>query len=75
MAAAQRKATQCACVSEGLAEALMCDHLYDTTSRYDTATKVLTFLLVCPVCGTEDVVETLEYAPNFAPRVTAKSKP
>jgi hypothetical protein len=43
----------------------MCDHLYDTTSRYETATKLLTFLLVCPVCGIEEVVDTVEYEPNF----------
>ena len=48
----------------------MCDHLYDTTSRYDTPTKVLTFLLFCPVCGIEKVVETVEYEPNFVARVT-----
>jgi hypothetical protein len=48
----------------------MCDHLYETTSRYETATKVLTFLLVCPVCHVEEVVDTLEYVPNFTPRVT-----
>ena len=48
----------------------MCDHLYETTSRYEAATKVLTFLLVCPTCRVEEVVETLEYEPNFAPLVT-----
>ena len=47
----------------------MCDHLYDTTSHYDTSTKLLTFLLVCPVCGIEKVVETIEYEPNFTPYV------
>jgi hypothetical protein len=46
----------------------MCDHLYDTTSRYDTAQKRLTFLLVCPVCRIEKVVETLQWEPNFVPR-------
>jgi hypothetical protein len=45
----------------------MCDHLFDTTSHYETATKLLTFLLVCPVCGIEKVVETIEYEPNFTP--------
>jgi hypothetical protein len=50
----------------------MCDHLYDTTTRYDAARKLLTFLLVCPVCRIEQVVETLEYAPNFAPTPAAK---
>jgi hypothetical protein len=46
----------------------MCDHLYDSTSRYDAVSKLLTLLLVCPVCRIEQVVETLEYEPNFVPR-------
>jgi hypothetical protein len=41
----------------------VCEHLHDSTSRYDTAEKVLTFLLVCRTCGIERVVETLEYEP------------
>jgi hypothetical protein len=45
-----------------------CRHLRDTTSRYDHAEKLLTFLLVCPVCGTEKVIETLDYEPHFEPR-------
>ena len=45
----------------------MCDHLCDTTTRYDSDHKLLTFLLVCPVCLTEKVVETLAYEPNFTP--------
>jgi hypothetical protein len=44
-----------------------CDHLHDTTSHYDRAGKMLTFLLVCPVCGTETVIETLHYEPHFEP--------
>ena len=44
----------------------MCDHLHDSTSRYDAAAKVLTFLLVCPACGIERVVETLAYEPRPA---------
>lgn len=47
---------------------LMCDHLYDTTSRYDAAAKLLTFVLVCPVCRTERVIETLQYEPRLVPR-------
>jgi hypothetical protein len=43
----------------------MCDHLHDTTSRYDVAKKLLTFLLCCPVCGTERVIESLRYEPEF----------
>ena len=42
----------------------MCDHLHDTTSRYDAAEKVLTFLRVCRTCGIEQVVDTLEYEPR-----------
>jgi hypothetical protein len=42
----------------------MCDHLHDTTSRYDAAEKLLTFLRVCRTCGIEQVVETLEYEPS-----------
>jgi hypothetical protein len=44
-----------------------CNHLHDTTTRYDPAEKVLTFLLVCPVCRTERVLETLPYEPRFQP--------
>jgi len=43
----------------------ICEHLHDTTSRYDHAEKVLTFLLVCNVCETEKVVERMRYAPRF----------
>jgi hypothetical protein len=46
----------------------MCDHLFDTTSRYDREHKLLTFLLFCPACETEMVVETLRYAPAFRRR-------
>jgi hypothetical protein len=46
----------------------MCDHLFDTTSRYDRKRKLLTFLLFCPACETETVVETLRYAPAFRRR-------
>ena len=42
----------------------MCDHLYESTSRYDAARKLLTFLLVCPVCEIEEIVQAIEYAPN-----------
>jgi hypothetical protein len=42
----------------------MCHHLHETTSRYDTSAKVLTFLLICRTCGIERVVETLEYEPR-----------
>jgi hypothetical protein len=38
----------------------MCDHLHDSTSRYDAAEKVLSFLLACTMCG----IETVEYEPR-----------
>jgi hypothetical protein len=41
----------------------MCEHLHESTSRYDAAEKVLTFLLVCRTCGIERVIETLDYEP------------
>ena len=44
----------------------MCDHLHDSTSRYDAAEKVLSFLLVCRICGTEKVIEAVEYEPRPA---------
>ena len=43
----------------------MCDHLHDTTTRYDPIEEVLTFLLICPVCRTERVLEKRHYAPRF----------
>jgi hypothetical protein len=46
---------------------VMCDHLFDTTTRYDHLCKRLTFLVFCPVCRTETVVETLDYEPDFKP--------
>ena len=50
-----------------------CDHLHETTTRYDRARKQLSFLLVCPVCGTEKVVETQHYEPH--PRLHAAEQP
>ena len=44
---------------------VMCNHLFDTTSRYDRERRRLTFVLFCPACETETVVETLRYAPAF----------
>jgi hypothetical protein len=48
----------------------MCDHLHDTTTRYDPVEEVLTFLLICPVCRTESVLEKRHYAPRFQPTPT-----
>ncbi|HEX6459217.1 MAG TPA: hypothetical protein VF032_09910 [Thermoleophilaceae bacterium] len=42
----------------------MCEHLHDTTSRYDAAEKLLTFLRFCRTCGIEEVVETVDYEPR-----------
>jgi hypothetical protein len=42
----------------------VCDHLHDATSRYDPATKLMTCLVVCRACRTEQVTETLEYEPR-----------
>jgi hypothetical protein len=44
-----------------------CDHLHDTTSRYDHSKKLLSFLLVCPVCKTEKLIHSLHYEPRFEP--------
>ena len=51
----------------------MCDHFHEATSRYDRDARLLTLLLVCPVCRIENVVETLEYEPRFVAR--AQSSP
>jgi hypothetical protein len=45
----------------------MCGHFHEATSRYEPDAKLLTLLLVCPVCRVEKVVETLEYEPRFVP--------
>jgi hypothetical protein len=50
-----------------------CEHMHDTTTRYEPLEQLLTFLLVCPVCGTERVIETLRYAPRFQPLPAAGS--
>ncbi|MEN3280021.1 MAG: hypothetical protein V7607_1161 [Solirubrobacteraceae bacterium] len=52
----------------------MCDHLFDTTSRYDRERKLLTFVLFCPACETETVVETLRYAPAFRRREALRDR-
>jgi hypothetical protein len=49
-----------------------CDHLHDSTSRYDHERKQLTFLLVCPVCRTEKVVDSIHYEPHFTPHAPAE---
>jgi len=52
----------------------MCEHLHEQTSRYDTVARKLTFLLVCPRCGTERIVESLPYEPRFKPCVGLPSR-
>jgi hypothetical protein len=44
-----------------------CDHLHETTSRYDAERTQLTFLMVCPMCHTERVVHTMDYEPDYKP--------
>lgn len=44
-----------------------CDHLHDTTTRYDREAKRLDFLVFCSVCGIEKVVESMPYEPRFEP--------
>jgi hypothetical protein len=44
-----------------------CDHVHETTSRYDHAVRRLQLLLVCPVCKTEKVIHDLAYEPRFEP--------
>ena len=50
-----------------------CDHLHDTTTRYDPVEKQLSFLLVCSACGTEQLVETQRYEPRFTPHPAPQS--
>ena len=54
--------------SAAVLPATSCGHVHDSTTRYDHDEKVLTFLLVCPICGTEKVMETQHYEPRFEPR-------
>ena len=44
-----------------------CGHVHDTTTRYDHEQKLLHFLLVCPTCGSEKLIETQPYEPRFTP--------
>jgi hypothetical protein len=54
--------------SAAVLPATSCGHLHDSTTRYDHDQEVLTFLLACPVCGTEKLMETMHYKPRFEPR-------
>jgi hypothetical protein len=53
--------------SRGSAPTQPCGHLHDTTTRYDHERKLLHFLLICPTCRTEKLVDTQPYEPNFTP--------
>ena len=44
-----------------------CDHVHDTTTRYDHDSKQLSFLQTCHACSTQKVVETIPYDPSFKP--------
>jgi hypothetical protein len=52
------------------ASAHECGHLHDTTTRYDHEQRLLHFLLICPTCGTEKLIETQPYEPRFTPHAT-----
>jgi hypothetical protein len=58
---------------ESITPPASCDHLHESTSRYDRAAKLLTFLLICPVCQTEKVIETRDYVPRFEPHAATQS--
>ncbi len=44
---------------------MRCEHFCETTTRYDHGEKELSFLLVCAVCGTEELIEAIQYEPRF----------
>ena len=44
-----------------------CHHFHESTSRYDRDQKLLSFLLVCRICGTEKLVHRQPYEPRFKP--------
>jgi hypothetical protein len=50
---------------------MRCEHFCETTTRYDHAQKELSFLLVCAVCGTEKLIEAIQYEPCFTEHATA----
>jgi hypothetical protein len=66
----------CNCKSPGCQSsfAAPCTHLHDSTTRYDHDKKVLTFLLFCPVCRTEKVIDALPYEPRFEPHAAGVSR-
>jgi hypothetical protein len=44
-----------------------CEHLHETTTRYDRQAKRLDFFLVCSACRTAKLLHSLDYAPRFVP--------
>jgi hypothetical protein len=44
-----------------------CRHFHESTSRYDHDQKLLSFLLLCRVCGIEKLVYRQPYEPRFEP--------
>jgi hypothetical protein len=50
-----------------------CKHFHESTTRYDHDQKQLSFLLVCPVCGTEKLVHRQPYEPRFEPHPARES--
>ena len=44
---------------------MRCEHLCETTTSYDHGQKELSFVLVCAICGTEELIETIRYEPRL----------
>lgn len=51
-----------------------CHHFHESTTRYDHDQKLLSFLLVCRVCGTEKLVHSQPYDPHFEPHRARDSR-
>jgi hypothetical protein len=48
--------------------------LHESTTRYDHDQKVLSFLLVCRICGIEKLVHRQPYEPLFEPHPALGSR-
>jgi hypothetical protein len=51
-----------------------CHHSHESTTHYDHDQKLLSFLLVCRVCGTEKLVHSQPYEPRFEPHPARHSR-
>ena len=45
-----------------------CGQFHETRTRYDHELGLLSFLLSCPVCSIERLVECVLYTPRFVPQ-------